>query len=100
MNICLIIGALVLMSASVVSAYFTGKAELTFRQMMRQPEVYGFWWLSYGCYMWLYIRTAPSTEDVSATIMGAIAMGFTVLCLWALPVMAHDMGLKRKQAER
>lgn len=90
----LLFAAIVLLGIAFVCAYYTGKAELTVNQMLRQREVEWSFWGAYICW-------ALASFSEPAYSYGDIIIRFvTIIVLWLLLIPVHTAGVRRKQAQR
>lgn len=93
MSILWAIATVALLTVTYVSAYYTGKAELTVPQMLRQREVAGCFFGAYGCW-WMYDFTRVGYS------FGYVISKFIVFAaLSALIILIHDLGKRRKRAQ-
>lgn len=89
------IGAAILVTIAFVSAYYTGKAELTVKQMLTQREVLWSFWGSYLCW------NIPGIFDPSLSHLRVIVTILLFIGAWTILIpLVHNLGLRRKQAQR
>ena len=94
MSFLLLIAAAILLAGAFVSAYFTGKAELTVSQMLVQREVAWCYFGSYGLW-WLY-----DLQNTAYSFGYVVFKFFVFVGLGSLLIPIHNRGKRRKQTQR